>query len=169
MQAYHSRKAFAMDEPNDAPNHAPNDAPPERSDYHDIPGTYVFDSVQSRKGYRLNMFCMSLNDARNRDSFRAGESDYLERYNLSSEHRTAVLTRDWLRMLELGGNIYYTAKLAACDGLSFQQLAARQTGMTEADYVAMMIAGGRPIDGNRSRTDPMWSSPLSRGDRSDRG
>ena len=28
--------------------------------YDDIPGTVVFDSDQARRGYHLNMFCMSL-------------------------------------------------------------------------------------------------------------
>jgi protocatechuate 4,5-dioxygenase, alpha chain len=127
------------------------------ADYHDIPGTYVFDAAHSRKGYRLNMFCMSLNDPGNRDAFRADEAAYLDRYTLTPEQREAVLGRRWLRLLELGGNIYYTFKLAACDGLSFQQLAALQTGVSEEDYVAMMVGGGRPIEGNRSKSDPRWA------------
>ena len=52
-----------------------NEIPPASPDYHDIPGTFVFDGAQSRKGYRLNMFCMSLNDERNRSAFRAGDTD----------------------------------------------------------------------------------------------
>jgi protocatechuate 4,5-dioxygenase alpha chain len=55
-------------------------------------------------------------------------------------------------MLELGGNIYYTFKLAACDGMTFQQLAALQTGVTEQQYLDMMIAGGRSVEGNRSKS-----------------
>ena len=133
-----------------------NEIPPASPDYHDIPGTFVFDGAQSRKGYRLNMFCMSLNDERNRSAFRAGEAQYLERYGLTEDQTDAVLRRQWLRLLELGGNIYYTFKLAASDGLTFQQLAALQTGMSEDDYAAMMVAGGRSIDGNRSLSDPAW-------------
>ena len=123
---------------------------PER-EYDDIPGTFVFDGRRSRQVYALNMFCMSLNDAANRESFRADEAAYLDRHALSPEQRAAVLARDWNRLLELGGNIYYTFKLAACDGMTFQQLAACQTGMSTDDYAAMMRAGGRPIEGNRSR------------------
>lgn len=128
-------------------------------DYDDIPGTYVFDARRSRQGYPLNMFCMSLNDAANRDAFRADEEAYLDRYAMSPEQRQAVLDRDWNRMLELGGNVYYTFKLAACDGMTFQQLAAKQTGMAPEDYAAMMAAGGRGIDGNRSRSE--WDSGLA--------
>lgn len=120
-------------------------------DYDDIPGTYVFDGRRSRAGYQLNMFLMSLNDAANRDAFRADEAAYLARFPMSPEQLEAVRERAWNRMLELGGNVYYTFKLAACDGMSFQQLAAAQTGVTEEDYLAMMLSGGRPVDGNRSR------------------
>jgi protocatechuate 4,5-dioxygenase, alpha chain len=120
-------------------------------DYDDIPGTFVFDGAHSRKGYRLNMFCMSLRDEANRMAFRADEAAYVALFNLTRDQEAAVLNREWLRMLELGGNIYYTFKIAACDGMSFQQLAAKQTGVTEEQYVAMMMAGGRSIEGNRSR------------------
>jgi protocatechuate 4,5-dioxygenase, alpha chain len=118
-------------------------------EYDDIPGTFVFDGRRSREGYWLNMFCMSLRHDANRDAFRADEASYLDGFEMTPEQRDAVLRRDWIRMLELGGNIYYTFKLAACDGLSFQQLAAKQTGVGEDEYVAMMLGGGRPIDGNR--------------------
>lgn len=121
-------------------------------EYDDIPGTYVFDGAKSRQGYRLNTFCQSLNDAANRDAFRADEAGYVGRFGMTDAQEAAVLHRQWLRMLELGGNIYYTFKLAACDGMTFQQLAAAQTGMSESEYAEMMLAGGRPIEGNRSRT-----------------
>jgi len=126
----------------------------ELRDYDDIPGTFVFDGRRSRQGYWLNMFCMSLSDEANREAFRADEPRYLDRYALSPAQREAILQRDWLRMLELGGNIYYTFKLAACDGMTFQQLAAKQTGVSEEEYVEMMLAGGRRIEGTRSRSEP---------------
>jgi protocatechuate 4,5-dioxygenase alpha chain len=119
-------------------------------EYDDIPGTFVFDGQRSREGYWLNMFCMSLRHEANREAFRADEEAYLDKFALTAEQREAVLRRDWLRMLELGGNIYYTFKLAACDGMTFQQLAAKQTGVSEEEYVEMMLAGGRDIAGNRS-------------------
>ncbi len=128
----------------------------EPREYDDIPGTYVFDGRRSRQGYHLNMFCMSLNDAANREAFKADEEAYLDRFRLTADQRRAVLDRDWNQLLELGGNIYYTFKLAACDGMTFQQLAAKQTGMSTDDYAAMMLAGGRPIEGNRSRGE--WAT-----------
>ncbi len=127
----------------------PNEDAAGRRPYDNIPGTYVFDGRRSRQGYHLNMFCMTLNDPANRDAFHSDEAGYMARFALTDEQKTAVLRRDWIRLLELGGNIYYTFKIAACDGMTFQQLASKQTGVTESEYVAMMIGGGRSIEGNR--------------------
>ncbi len=122
-------------------------------DYHDIPGTVVFDADQSRQGYHLNMFCMSLMKAENRAAFKADEAGYLGRFPMTPAQRRAILERDWNGMLAQGGNIYFTAKLAATDGLSFQQIAAKMTGSTQEDYAAMMLAGGRSVAGNRSKKE----------------
>jgi protocatechuate 4,5-dioxygenase alpha chain len=124
----------------------------ERHDYDDIPGTFVFDAERSRQGYGINMFCMSLMKDDNRKAFKANEAEYLKKFNLTPEQTDAILKRDYNRMLELGGNIYFTAKLGATDGQSFQQLAAMMTGSTQQDYAAMMLAGGRSVEGNRSRS-----------------
>jgi protocatechuate 4,5-dioxygenase, alpha chain len=97
-------------------------------DYDDIPGTFVFDAERSREGYGVNMFCMSLMKDENRKAFKADEAAYLAGYSLSPEQRDAILKRDYNRLLELGGNIYFLAKLGATDGHSFQHLArARKT------------------------------------------
>jgi protocatechuate 4,5-dioxygenase alpha chain len=121
-------------------------------DYDDIPGTFVFDAERSRQGYGINMFCMSLMKDANRQAFKANEAEYLNKFPLTAEQRAAVLARDYNRMLELGGNIYFTAKLGATDGHSFQHLAALMTGSTQDDYAKMMLAGGRSVEGNRSKT-----------------
>jgi protocatechuate 4,5-dioxygenase, alpha chain len=121
-------------------------------DYDDIPGTFVFDAERSRQGYGINMFCMSLMKDENRKAFKANEAEYLKRFKLTPEQTEAILKRDYNRMLELGGNIYFTAKLGATDGRSFQQLAAMMTGSTQEAYAQMMLAGGRSVEGNRSRS-----------------
>lgn len=119
------------------------------SDYNNIPGTTVFDAQRSRQGYWLNQFCMSLMKAENREAFKANEAGYLDRFPMSPEQKQAVLDRDWNQMIRLGGNIYFTSKLGATDGKSFQFLAAAMTGMSQEAYADMMAHGGRPIDGNR--------------------
>jgi protocatechuate 4,5-dioxygenase, alpha chain len=121
-------------------------------DYDDIPGTYVFDADRSRQGYHLNMFCMSLMKAENRKAFKADEAKYLDQFPLTPEQREAILKRQYNRMLELGGNIYFTAKLGATDGHPFQHLAAVMTGSTQQDYADLMLRGGRAVEGNRSRS-----------------
>ena len=122
-------------------------------DYNDIPGTTVFDAQRSRQGYWLNQFCMSLMKAENREAFKADEAAYLERFPLTPEQKQAVLNRDWNRMIELGGNIYFTSKLGATDGKSFQYLAAAMTGMSQEEYAQMMLKGGRSPEGNRSKKE----------------
>jgi protocatechuate 4,5-dioxygenase alpha chain len=121
-------------------------------DYDDIPGTFVFDAERSRQGYGINMFCMSLMKEDNRKAFKADEAQYLKKFKLTPEQADAILKRDYNRMLELGGNIYFTAKLGATDGHSFRHLAATMTGATQDDYADMMLKGGRSVEGNRSRS-----------------
>ncbi len=120
--------------------------------YDDIPGTFVFDQERSRQGYGINMFCMSLMKADNRNAFKVNEAEYLKKFTLTPEQTDAILKRDYNRMLELGGNIYFTAKLGAADGHSFQHLAAVMTGSSQEDYAKMMLGGGRSIEGNRSKS-----------------
>jgi protocatechuate 4,5-dioxygenase alpha chain len=129
-------------------------------DYDDIPGTFVFDAEKSRQGYGINMFCMSLMKEENRKAFKADEASYLKKFPLSTEQTQAILERNYNRMLELGGNIYFTAKLGATDGHSFRHLAALMTGSTQDDYAAMMLGGGRSVEGNRSRTGHNTPGPF---------
>ena len=117
--------------------------------YLDVPGTTIFDAEQSRRGYHLNQFCMSLMSAANRERFRANERAYLDEWPMSEEQKLAVLARDLNGCMRTGGNIYFLAKIGATDGMSFQQMAGSMTGMTEAEYRDMMVGGGRSIEGNR--------------------
>ncbi len=117
--------------------------------YLDIPGTTIFDADQSRKGYWLNQFCMSLMKPENRVRFKADERAYLNEWPMTEEQKQAVLARDLNGCIRLGGNIYFLAKIGATDGLSFQQMAGSMTGMTEQEYREMMVRGGRSPEGNR--------------------
>lgn len=121
----------------------------QRKPYDDVPGTTIFDADQSRKGYWLNQFCMSLMKADNRARFKADERAYLDEWPMSEAQKQALLDRDLNRCIALGGNIYFLAKLGATDGKSFQQLAGSMTGMSEEAYREMMVNGGRSPEGNR--------------------
>jgi protocatechuate 4,5-dioxygenase, alpha chain len=118
--------------------------------YADLPGTTIFDAEQSRKGYHLNQFCMSLMKHENRERFKANQRAYVDEWPMTEEQKQAVLTADLNRAIAAGGNIYFLAKLGSTHGKSFQQMAGSMTGKTEIEYRDMMIAGGRSIEGNRA-------------------
>ena len=122
-------------------------------EYQDIPGTYVMDSQHCRAGYHLNMFCMTLNKAENRAAFKADEAAYVNQFPLTDAQKKAVLERDWLGMLQLGGNIYYTFKIAAYDGRSMQYVGGAMSSVSEEEFRQMMVAGGRSVEGNRSKKE----------------
>ena len=116
--------------------------------YDDIPGTTVFDADMARKGYHLNQFAMSLMTAENRAKFLADEEAYLNDWPMTAEQRAGVLDRDFNRMISLGGNIYYLAKIFSADKQSFLVAAAAMTGVTPDEYYQMMVSGGRSPIGN---------------------
>jgi protocatechuate 4,5-dioxygenase alpha chain len=120
------------------------------AEFEDIPGTRVFTAARARQGYHLNQFAMSLMKPENRDRWRADEAAYLTDWPLSEEQKAAVLARDYNRLLDLGGNIYFLAKIFSTDGLSFVQAVSTMTGASVEEYQAMMNAGGRSPDGVRS-------------------
>jgi protocatechuate 4,5-dioxygenase alpha chain len=116
----------------------------------DIPGTTVFNALRSRQAYHLHKFCMSLMQEENRTAFRADESAYLDKFRMNEEQKQAVLERDFTKLIDLGGNIYFLVKLSNTDGWSAQRAVGSMTDMTPDEYAAMMRAGGRSIEGNRS-------------------
>ena len=118
-----------------------------RADYEDIPGTYVFDGRRASLGYALNKMCMSFNSAENRAAFKKDPEAYCARYDLTEEQTRAIRDRDYLRLLQSGGNIYYLAKLAGVFGASVQDIGAQMTGMSLEQFKAMLLAAG---PGNRS-------------------
>jgi protocatechuate 4,5-dioxygenase alpha chain len=90
---------------------------------------------------------MSLMKAENRARFKVDERAYLDEWAMSEEQKQAVLARDYNRMIALGGNIYFLAKIFATDGKSFQYAAALMTGMSQEAYAKMMLDGGRSPEG----------------------
>lgn len=122
-------------------------------DLEDIPGTTVFTAIRSREAYHLHKFCMSLMEPANRQAFKADEYAYLDRFRMSPEQKQAVLDRDFNRLIDLGGNIYFLVKLSNTDGWSVQKAVSSMTSMTADEYAAMMRAGGRSPEGNRSIRD----------------
>ena len=124
-------------------------------DYDDVPGTYVLDSRTYRKGYHLNMFLMTLNKSEFRDEFAADEDAYLNKFKITDEQRLAVKERRYLDLLKLGANVYYTFKLVSHDRQPPQVMYGKMSKpeLTFDEFQQMMISGGRPIDGNRSKKE----------------
>ena len=118
--------------------------------YQDVPGTFIFDAEQSRKGYWLNQFCMSLMKAENRERFKANERAYLDEWAISEEAKLAVLARDYNALLDMGGNIYFLSKLFSTDGIAFAEAVSTMTDMSWPEYRQMMLDGGRSPEGVRS-------------------
>jgi protocatechuate 4,5-dioxygenase alpha chain len=123
------------------------------AEFEDIPGTRVFTAKRARQGYHLNQFAMSLMKPENRERWKANERAYLDEWPMSEEQKQAMLDRDYNRLLDLGGNIYFLAKVFSTDGKSFVQAVSTMSGMSLEDYMAMMIAGGRSPEGQRSIKD----------------
>lgn len=132
---------------------APKDIHAYLAAFEDIPGTRVYTAQRARQGYHLNQFCMSLMTAANRARWKADETAYLSGWPLTDEQKQALLARDYNRLLDLGGNIYFLAKVFSTDGLSFVQAVSTMTGMSVEDYQAMMVAGGRSPEGQRSKKE----------------
>ena len=116
----------------------------------DIPGTRVFTAARARQGYHLNQFAMSLMKEENRTRFLADEKAYLDEWELTDAAKAAVLARDYNRMIDHGGNIYFLSKLFSTDKKSFQFAAGSMTGMSQEEYAEMMLKGGRSPQGQRS-------------------
>ena len=124
-------------------------------DYDDVPGTYVLDSRHYRRGYHLNMFLMTLNKAECRDEFAADEAAYLAKFKITDEQKQAVLARDYLGMLKVGANVYYAFKLVSHDKKPPQVMYGKMSDpeLSFDEFQQMMIGGGMPIDGNRSKSE----------------
>jgi protocatechuate 4,5-dioxygenase alpha chain len=124
------------------------------AEFDDIPGTRVLTASRAKKGYALNQFCMSLMKEANRERFKQNERAYLdETTQMSQEQKQAVLDRDYNKLIDLGGQIYFLAKIFATDGLSYLQAVSTMTGMPIDEYQQMMISGGRSPEGWRSIKD----------------
>ena len=121
----------------------PFEADPEPDAAEEIPGTIVFDSRQSRAGLPLNNLAIALNNKANRELFVAGAEEFMARFGLSDEQKDAVRRRDFLKMIELGGNIFFVYKIGMVDGLNVPDIVASMAGQTTEEFTEMMRNGGR--------------------------
>lgn len=108
-----------------------------------IDDTKIFDSEQSRQGYRLNKFAMSMTKAENRDAFKADEEAYMATSDLTETEKQLIRDRDWRAIMEEhGGNIYMIMKIGAVLGVGLYQLGAAQRGQTYEEFLETRNASG---------------------------
>lgn len=108
-----------------------------------IADTKIFTGEESRRGYRINKFAMSLARAENRDAFAADEEAYMAGWDLSADEKEAIRERDWRRIMdELGGNIYMIIKIGTVTGHGLYQIGAHQRGETYEEFLATRNASG---------------------------
>lgn len=126
---------------------------PDFEKFKDLPGTTIFTIERARGGFHLNQFCMSLRSEANRKRFLADERPYLDEWPMTEDQKQAVLARDFQKMLDHGGNVYFLSKIFAAEGKSYVQAVSTMTDMNVEEYQAMMLAGGRNIEGWRSKKE----------------
>ncbi len=100
-----------------------------------IPETPLFDRPGSIRGYRMNKMAMSLGEPANRAAFKADEEAYLDRFGLSAEEKSAVMSRDWQDMVRLGGNVFFILKISAIDPITLTEIGAAQVGMPHDKFL----------------------------------
>ena len=64
-----------------------------------------------------------------------------------------MLKRDFQKMLDNGGNVYFLSKIFASEGISYVEAVSTMTDSTLEEYKQMMIDGGRNIEGWRSKKE----------------
>ena len=119
--------------------------PWQKHDYDDIPGTYVFNGENAYTAFGLNKLLFSFNHEENRKAFAEDAGAYADRFDLTREQRSALLENDFLKMIRLGANIYYVAKLALPNGLSVQDAGAAFQGSTTEELQANLNAIGEGL------------------------
>nr|WP_062339400.1 extradiol ring-cleavage dioxygenase [Herbidospora sakaeratensis] len=101
----------------------------------EIPETPILDRAHQLRGYRMNKMAMGLGNPEGRAAFRADERAYLDRFGLTEEEITAVMSRDWRTMIALGGNLFLILKISAVDPVRITEIGAHQVGMDHESFL----------------------------------
>ena len=101
-----------------------------------IPGTYVFTGQRSKQGLKLNRFGYSLNEAKNRETYRQDPVAYMDSCGLSHWEKERVLAGDFRSLVEQGGGcIYMLLKVGGVAGAGLATLGAQQRGETKEEFM----------------------------------
>ncbi len=108
-----------------------------------VEGTIHFDGEMATKGFHFNKMCYSFNNEEARQAFLADQEAYMETFGISEEQKQAVRDKNVIRMLEVGGSIYYLAKFAGIFGWNMQVIGGQQSGRTTEEFQAYLDSQGR--------------------------
>ncbi|WP_286237844.1 protocatechuate 3,4-dioxygenase [Neptuniibacter halophilus] len=128
----------------------------QKHDYEDIPGTYVFNGERSNAAYNLNKMAYSFNSEANRNEFAADMDAYCRKFKLSDEQRTAVLEGDFLKLLQLGGNVYFLAKIAVFHGMNMQDAGAQFHKITTDEFRQILLDNAEGFEDKLQKRGGYW-------------
>jgi protocatechuate 4,5-dioxygenase alpha chain len=101
-----------------------------------IPGTHVFTGQRSQKGLKLNRFCYSLHEEKNREAFKSEPDAYMDSCDLSDWEKQKVMERDWKALVEEGGaSVYMLFKIGAINHEGLASYGAQQLGQTLEEFM----------------------------------
>ncbi len=128
-----------------------------KHEYEEIPGTYVFDGKTSHSAYPLNKLLFSFNHDENRQKFAADPAAYADKFGLSDEQKEALVDFEFLKMLQLGANIYFLAKLAIPRGFSVQDTGAAFQGISTEEFQANLTSKGVGLEERLEKLGGFWN------------
>ena len=128
-----------------------------KHEYENIPGTYVFDGKTSHLAYPLNKLLFSFNHDENRQEFADDPEAYADKFGLSGEQKEALVNFEFLRMLQLGANIYFLAKLAVPRGFSVQDAGAAFQGITTEEFQAKLDSKAEGLEEKLEKIGGFWN------------
>jgi protocatechuate 4,5-dioxygenase alpha chain len=127
-----------------------------KHEYEKIPGTYVFDGKTSHAAYPLNKLLFSFNHDENRQAFARDPGAYADKFGLSDEQKEALVNFEFLKMLQMGANIYFLAKLAVPRGFSVQDAGAAFQGITTEEFKAKLTSKADGLEEKLQKIGGFW-------------
>lgn len=129
----------------------------QKKDYDDIPGTYVFDGKRAHPAYAINKLLYSFNTDENRKKFDQDPAAYCDMMGVKGEFKEAVLANDFLKLLRMGANIYYLAKMAIPRGTSVQDAGAQFQGITTEEFQRKLLEKAEGLEEKIAKRGDYWN------------
>ena len=128
-----------------------------KHDYEKIPGTYVFDGRIAHASYNINKMLFTFNSEECRSEFDRDPSAYCDKFGVKGEFKECVIQKDFLKMLRLGCNIYFMAKIAIPRGTSVQDAGAAFQGITTAEFQAKLLKNREGLEEKLAKVGGYWN------------